>query len=305
MIRALSHVPVAADRHHAELRVEAEGARRAGRDHHAAELGCRVAAPALLEQRATDPAALVARADHQLRQLLHHAEAHDTRVPDGPLSVLGDHVATLGLRCDELEQRPVPDPVAADLVVRELVPGIDHSLPHGAVVHRALGEVERDRQIGGRALAKGQLRAAYGHVAAVYEAAFRAAPSAGRISLSSRLRTRQGAPAKAWLATVAKPSSSVLRASRRWATLSAGGSSESFTPTQKQCTRLPPGATSRAPASPTSQTPSLPRSIARPVSRWSSRASCPRRSPSRPWATRSERRSSLRLDRTTPAPRKA
>src|SRR5207237_1090399 len=84
-----------------------------------------------------------------------------------------------------------------------------------------------------------------------------------------------------------------------WAILSDGGSSPSFTPTQKQCTLLPPGATSSAPASPTSQTPRPPRSIARPVSRWSSRASWPRRSPSRPWATRSDRPSGRRLARAT------
>ena len=45
-----------------------------------------------------------------------------------------------------------------------------------------------------------------------------------------RRATRQGAPAKAWFATVAKPSSSTRRASSRWAIRSDGGSSRSTVP---------------------------------------------------------------------------
>ena len=48
------------------------------------------------------------------------------------------------------------------------------------------------------------------------------------------------------------------------------GRSRSVVPTQKQCTRRPPGATSSAPLSATSQTPRLARSTARPVARWRS-----------------------------------
>ena len=96
--------------------------------------------------------------------------------------------------------------------------------------------------------------------------------------LGRRRATRQGAPAKAWFATVAKPSSSTRRASSRCAIRSDGGSSRSTACTQKQCTRRPPGDTSSAPPSPSSQTPSSPCWSASPVSRWSSRSSWPSRS---------------------------
>ena len=52
----------------------------------------------------------------------------------------------------------------------------------------------------------------------------RAASSAGRTGLGSRRRTRQRAPAKAWLATVAKPASSARSASSRCAIRSLDGS---------------------------------------------------------------------------------
>ena len=47
----------------------------------------------------------------------------------------------------------------------------------------------------------------------------------GARAACSRRRTRHGAPANAWLATVAKPCSSVRSASSRWAIRSDGGSS--------------------------------------------------------------------------------
>ena len=99
-------------------------------------------------------------------------------------------------------------------------------------------------------------------------------------TLGSRLRTRQRAPANAWLATVANPCSSSRSASSRCAIRSALGSAGSGTRTHQQCTRRP--RTSSAPASPTSHTPSEPRSITSPVRACNSRASCPTRSPSRP-----------------------
>ena len=55
----------------------------------------------------------------------------------------------------------------------------------------------------------------------------RAAASAGRIAPVDAARSRHGAPANAWFATVAKPSSSVRSASSRWAIRSEGGSSGS------------------------------------------------------------------------------
>ena len=73
-----------------------------------------------------------------------------------------------------------------------------------------------------------------------------------RASGCSRRRSRHGAPAKAWLATVAKPR--LVGAQREQQVgdpvgrrqLGVGGR------TQKQWTRRPPGVTSSAPASPTS-----------------------------------------------------
>ena len=60
-----------------------------------------------------------------------------------------------------------------------------------------------------------------------YPAASRAASRAGRMRRGRRRETRQGAPAKAWFATVAKPSSSTRSASSRCAIRSDGGSSRS------------------------------------------------------------------------------
>ena len=76
--------------------------------------------------------------------------------------------------------------------------------------------------------------------------------------------------------------------------------------THQQCTRRPPGATSSAPASPTSQTPSAPRSSTSPVRACSSRASWPTRSPSSPSAVALRRRRRPRgCGLTTFAPRLA
>ena len=77
------------------------------------------------------------------------------------------------------------------------------------------------------------------------------ASSAGRISGGSRRRTRQRAPAKARLATVAKPSSSARSASSRWAMRSPPGRSGSSTPHAVADARAARrGRTSSAPASP-------------------------------------------------------
>ena len=113
------------------------------------------------------------------------------------------------------------------------------------------------------------------------------ASSAGRARGGIRRRSRHGAPLNARLATVAKPCSSVRSASSRCAMRSPEGRPGSGTWTHQQNTRRPPGGTSTAPASPTSQTPSAPRSGTSPVCACSSRASWPTRSPSRPSATRS------------------
>src|SRR4051794_9474013 len=144
-----------------------------------------------------------------------------------------------------------------------------------------------------------------------------AASSAGRIRASRRRRTRQRAPEKAWLATVAKPVSSSRSASSRWAIRSAEGRPGSRGEargeppggetgwTHQQCTRCPPGRTSSAPASPTSHVPSAPRSMTSPVRACSSRASWPTRSPSRPSAVRSGPSAARRRGLTTFAPRLA
>ena len=84
------------------------------------------------------------------------------------------------------------------------------------------------------------------------------ASSAGRCPGGSRRRTRQRAPLNARLATVANPCSSVRSASSRCAIRSADGSRRSSTCTHQQSTRRP--RTSSAPPSPTTQTPSAPRS---------------------------------------------
>ena len=92
----------------------------------------------------------------------------------------------------------------------------------------------------------------------------RPASSAGRIARrQARGARRHAAPLNARLATVAKPASSSRSASSRCAVRSAEGSSPS-TFTHQQSTRRPPGRTSSAPASPTSQTPSAPRSSDEP-----------------------------------------
>src|SRR3954451_12673374 len=132
-----------------------------------------------------------------------------------------------------------------------------------------------------------------------------ATSSAGLISAGSLRRTRHGAPEKAWLATVAKPISSLRNASSRWAIRSEGGSDLSVVLTQKQCTRWPRSRNRMAPASPISQWPRRLRSSARPVWRWSSRASCVRRSPRKPCATGSACSWRSPLRRTTLAPRNA
>ena len=71
----------------------------------------------------------------------------------------------------------------------------------------------------------------------IQRAAFAATSSAGRAAAFIRRRTRQSAPLKARLATVAKPASSERSARSRWAIRSPVGRSRSVTRTHQQSTR--------------------------------------------------------------------
>ena len=127
----------------------------------------------------------------------------------------------------------------------------------------------------------------------------------GRVSPRRRVRGERFSAAAAARAS-ARPRT---RGWRRWrsparrrAARAAGarsdpttGRSASVARTHQQCTRRPPPRTSSAPASPTSQTPSAPRSITSPVRACNSRASWPTRSPSRPSAVASAARSAACL----------
>src|SRR3954447_8509976 len=95
------------DRHHAELRVEAQVPWRPRGHDDAAERWARVAGPDLLEQEAADSRPLVLGADDQLGELLHHAEADDAGEADRPAAVLGDHIAALWVCGEELDQAAV------------------------------------------------------------------------------------------------------------------------------------------------------------------------------------------------------
>ena len=118
----------------------------------------------------------------------------------------------------------------------------------------------------------------------------RPSSSAGRIGAGSRRRTRQGAPAKAWLATVAKPSSSSRSASSRCATRSEGGSSRRSVRHAEAVHAAPAGRDQQRAGLAHQPDARAPRARARGPVRAGARArSWPSRSPSSPCATGSAR----------------
>jgi hypothetical protein len=140
--RVLSHVPVPRHRHHAEVGVEAQVARRAGRHHDPAERRRWAPGPDLVQQSPAQTQALMARAHHEVRELLHDAEPHDAREADRPLAVLGDQVAALRLRIEEFDEAPVATPGLRDVGVA--APGVAHvALVDRKAIHRAIGKRER------------------------------------------------------------------------------------------------------------------------------------------------------------------
>ena len=151
-------MPVAPDRHHAELRVEGEIARRAGGHDDSPELARRVSGPAALQERAPDAEPLLVGAHHQLRELLHPVEANEARVSEELAVGLADDVAAVRLGRDELDQRALPEPVAADAGVGQRRVARDRAVAGGGVVHRALRERESSREVGGRPLPERELR---------------------------------------------------------------------------------------------------------------------------------------------------
>ena len=120
LLAAVAHVPVAADRHHAELGVERQVGGPADAEHHAAELGRRRLRPAALEQRPPHPEPGVRRRHPQLGQLVHRAEAGDAGVADHLVVVLADHERAVGLGDDELEQAALALPAGVEVVARAL-----------------------------------------------------------------------------------------------------------------------------------------------------------------------------------------
>ena len=109
----------------------------------------------MLEQRAADALALMPGADHQLAQLLAVAEPHVAGERDQLAGRLGDRVAAVRLRGEELDERALAEPVRAHVGVGQVaLVGGDDAGAAGGVVHRVLGEREGRLEVGGRPLAK-------------------------------------------------------------------------------------------------------------------------------------------------------
>jgi hypothetical protein len=155
-------MPVAGHRHHAEVRVEREVGRRTGSNDKPPALGRRRLRPAPLEQRVPDALALPVGLHHQLRQLLHPLEQDITGVAHELAVELGERVATARLRGDELDERPLAQPVGTDVGIGQLPVTRHDTRTDRGVVHRALRESERGSQISGPALPESELLHSHG-----------------------------------------------------------------------------------------------------------------------------------------------
>jgi hypothetical protein len=117
LVNPVPHVPVPAHGHDPELGEEREVRGLAHRDHDPVEVARGGVRPAALEQAPRHAAARVRRRDPQLGHLVHAGKAGDDHVADDPLLVLGDEEAAALLGRHELEQRAVPAPLAAELLL--------------------------------------------------------------------------------------------------------------------------------------------------------------------------------------------
>ena len=138
--------------HGAEVGVQAQVTRRARRDDQPPERGAGLTRPDRLEQLAAEALALVRRDHHQVGQLLHRPEAHHAHERHRATAVLGDQVAAVGLRVQELDEGAVTAPGLRDVRV-----GADAAaqvaLLDSQSMHRAVGERERREEVAGGALA--------------------------------------------------------------------------------------------------------------------------------------------------------
>jgi hypothetical protein len=107
--------PVSGDRHHRELRVQAEIRKRARGDGDAAELGRGRARPHALQQPAPDALAVAGRRHGQPTKLLHAPEPHRAGKAHDPLLVLAHPEAPALLRDEEVHERPLQLPMALEL----------------------------------------------------------------------------------------------------------------------------------------------------------------------------------------------
>ena len=155
LLAAVAHVPVAADRHHAELRVERQVGGPADAEHDPAQLGRRRLGPAALEQRPPHPEPGVRRRDPQLGQLVHLARS-GRRACSRPSAslVLADHERAVRLGDDELEQPALALPAGVEVVLGAPVLGRQQAALLARGVQGGLAQLEGGAQVAGAPLAE-------------------------------------------------------------------------------------------------------------------------------------------------------